>query len=453
MVRSNFALTRILFIPYGVLLALYLAVVGGGGSWLYLEVRAVETRLLMKELGALIGPFAERLRAGDALASMREQQARWTAEIEALFVTEPALRHVSLRGTDAGFRVDNTGSGRAAVQLAPPLAEDTRPATADDSADVRLYSEAGALFVLHFDMTPVGSPLVRLDFAFDRLMLLNRIESGVASIKRSILLFGVAGVASIVIALGITLIAMRTTRKLEGYFQEMYQRASLTETAAQLVHDLRNPLAALRANVKALLLSPAQIPQIVEELDRDIVTLNDKLSGFLDLTRQRDERTVSVDIAALIDDAVRLAEPVLSRHGLTAQVTVMPGLPRPHWQAASVRDALLNVIINAAQSGQQQGAIEVTAQMQDEVVEISVEDHGRGIPEAAMPRLFDAFFTTRDDGTGLGLAIVRRIVTAHQGWVRAQNRAAGGARVVLCLPLQRKEPPHWWKRLKKPFPT
>jgi signal transduction histidine kinase len=240
---------------------------------------------------------------------------------------------------------------------------------------------------------------------------------------------------------------------LESHFQGIYQRASLTETAAKLVHDLRNPLAALRVNVKGLLVSPEQTQEIVGALDRDIVTLNEKLSAFLNLTRQRDEAVVPIDVAELIADAVRLAEPALAKQGLTVQTEVAADLPRPDLQKSSMRDALLNLILNASQSGQHEGSIRVTAQAKGSGVEIAVEDRGKGIDNEQMSRLFDAFYTTREDGNGLGLAIVQRIVTQHQGRVRAENRQDGGARFVLTLPLHSKETPRWWYRLNRRSPA
>jgi signal transduction histidine kinase len=453
MIQSNFAITRVLVIPYGVLLALHLAVVGGGGIWLYHQVRAVETRLLVDDMIAAIEPFADRLRSGDAIASMRDREAWLVADIERLFLNMPALRNVSVRGPDSGYQMDSDVAGILSSRAVPALSTDVQRAGAFGPPYQRLHGETDALFLVRFDISQVTSPLVRLDFAFDRSMLLARINGGLVAIERSILLFGIVGTLSILIALGITVVAMRTTRKLEGHFQEIYQRASLTETAAQLVHDLRNPLAALRANAKALLVTPQQTHEIVEELDRDIVTLNDKLSAFLNLTRQRDEELEPVDISELIYDAVRLAEPALAQHGLTVETDIAPGLPHPEWQKASMRDALLNVILNAGQSGQQDGSIRVAAQSKGGALEIVVEDRGEGISERDMPRLFDTFYTTRDDGNGLGLAIVQRIVLSHQGQVHAESRPGGGARIVFTLPWQRKETPHWWSGLKRHFPA
>lgn len=449
MIRSNFAITRVLMVPYGILVTLYLSVVGGAGAWLTYEVRAVETRLLLEEIMAAIVPLAESLRTRDALAAMRGRDASLVADAEALFAELPALRNFSVRGPESGYRLEPGANGVVSFGAAASLPENALRADAFSSPGRRLHEETDALFLVRFDMSEAAKPLVILDFAFDRSMLLGEVNQALGAIERSILVFSVAGVLSILIALAITVVAMRMTRQLEGYFQEIYHRASLTETAAQLVHDLRNPLAALRANTKALLVSPEQMQEIVGELDRDIVSLNQRLSAFLSLARQRDEGVEPVDVAELIGDALRLAQPVLSRSGLTAEIDIPRDLPRPRWQKASVCDALLNIIINAGQSGQQEGVIRITARSRGGVLEITVEDRGKGIPEQDLPHLFEAFYTTKDGGSGLGLAIVKAVVTAHQGRVSAENRSGGGARILLALPLQRKEPPRWWSRLKK----
>jgi hypothetical protein len=152
----------------------------------------------------------------------------------------------------------------------------------------RLHDETETLFLLRFDLSQVPAPLIRLDFSFDRSMLLKSINDELITIKQSVLMFGVIGAISILVALLITVMAMRITRRLESHFQGIYHRAPLAETAAQLVHNLRNHLAALRANPRALLVSPQQTQEIAGDMDQDIVSLNDKLSVFLDLTQQHE---------------------------------------------------------------------------------------------------------------------------------------------------------------------
>ncbi|WP_419639097.1 histidine kinase dimerization/phospho-acceptor domain-containing protein, partial [Thiolapillus sp.] len=160
----------------------------------------------------------------------------------------------------------------------------------DLPANERLHSESDARFLLRFDLTSAQERPVRLEFSFDRAVLLARVDQGMAAVKEAMLWFSLAGGASIFLA--------------------FYRRAAMTDIAAELVHDLRNPLMALLANVKVLLLSPDQTREIAAELDRDIMTLNDKLNGFLKLTRSHDDSFETTDIGALVRDVGRLAGPV-----------------------------------------------------------------------------------------------------------------------------------------------
>ena len=448
MVRSRFAITRLIVIPFGALFLLYLLVVGGGGLWLYSQVRSAELHALMNRVTEQVRPLAERLGQGDAMAQRDENWLR--DDVAELFSGIPSLRSVAVRGPADSFRFDSAGGAPKPVA---PLPADAPRASADAAPGERFDNEADAVFVIRFDLTDEASPLVRLDFGFDRAMLVESLDRELARIRKAVILFALAGGLSILLALLIALYAMRTTRRIEGHFQEIYQRASLTEMAASLVHDLRNPLMALRANARALLVAPEDAAEIAGELDRDIVALNDKLSAFLDLTRRHDDGFAAVDLPALVEDVVRQARPGAEAQGLTLRVELEENLPQPRWRETSVRDALLNVLINATQSGQRDGEIVLRVRRRDADIEFVVEDRGRGIDAGDLHRLFDPFFTTREDGNGLGLAIVERVVKAHHGRVAIANREGGGARVTMILPIQPKEMPAWWKKLKKDSPS
>jgi len=451
-IRSDFAVTRLILLPYGALLALYLLVVGGGGVWLYRQVQGVETRILFDEVTGALAPVVERLEGVDPTALRHQPDPALYHGLEVLFAALPALRQVTMSGANGGveFVVDRGGAIRSGE--APPLPVPYGRADRVPSPAQRLHAESDARFHIRFDLSHAATAPVRLDFGFDRAALVARVDQGVGILERFFIAFVAAGTASILAAVAISLAAMGVTRKLEVHYQELYQRASLTEIAASLVHDLRNPLAALRANSRALLVSPHQTKEIVAELDRDIVALNDKLSAFLNLTRRHDDDLEPASVRELVQDAARLAEPVLAGQGLAVGLAIPPDLPPVCVRKASVRDALLNILINAAQSGQTQGAVQVAARVRVGWLEILVEDRGKGIPTQHLPHLFDPFYTTREKGTGLGLAIVRRVAADHQGEVYAENRAEGGARVVLRLPLERREVPAWWNKLKRAAP-
>jgi two-component system sensor histidine kinase KdpD len=108
-----------------------------------------------------------------------------------------------------------------------------------------------------------------------------------------------------------------------------------------------------------------------------------------------------------------------------------------------MQHALGNLILNAANHTPADTAIEISAQLADEVLSLSVADHGAGIPPEWLPRIFEKFFrapTAPTGGSGLGLTIVKGFVEAHGGSIAAENRAGGGARFTIKLPQPEKAP-------------
>lgn len=451
MIRSHFAIARLLVLPYGVLLALYLVVVGGGGVGLYLQVRAVETRLLVDEIDMLTEPLRARLRTVDSVASMKKPGAGLLGDFQRLFTDLPALQRITVRDRQGGFELEN-GFTQVSLRPASPLPEDAKPLAAEPPPGRRLYSESGSEFRMGYDLVPATEPPAQLALTFDRAALLARIETGLASIEWAIRLFALVGALSICAALIITVVAMQRTQRIEAYFQEVYRRASIADLAAELVHDLRNPLMAFRANVTALKIAPARASEVVADMDRDIAVIADKLNGFLKLTRRGSDDFSPADIDALLREAARLAGPVLAQRGLGLELDSVTAIPQAIVQKDALRDALVNVLVNAAESGQTEGVIKVTTRVCEGWLQITVEDRGHGIAAQHAPRVFDAFYTTKQEGNGLGLAIVKRVVADHGGRVSAENRAGGGARILITLPLQPKEVPGWWKTLSRHHP-
>ncbi|MFC6674245.1 hypothetical protein [Marinobacterium aestuariivivens] len=184
MIRSNFAITRLVLLPYGTLLTLYLLVIGGGGAWLYFQVREVETSLVVDEVLMEIEPLAEKLRQVDAMAFVRRQEPWLISEAQRLFARLPALRNIAVRGPDGGVQLNN-GGGRISTGTTSPLPVDARRVHSFAPSGQRLHAESGTLFLIHFDLTPRPTTLVRLEFGFDREMMLAKVNEGLIKIRQA----------------------------------------------------------------------------------------------------------------------------------------------------------------------------------------------------------------------------------------------------------------------------
>jgi signal transduction histidine kinase len=140
-----------------------------------------------------------------------------------------------------------------------------------------------------------------------------------------------------------------------------------------------------------------------------------------------------------------MAEHALRRQRVTVKQRLDPAVGMLRCDAGQLKQVLLNLFLNAVQAMPQGGELTVTVSLQSnpEVgrswARIAVQDTGCGIEPANLSRIFDPFYTTREEGTGLGLAIVHGIVDAHKGRVEVDSRPGKGSTFTVVLPLAGQE--------------
>jgi nitrogen fixation/metabolism regulation signal transduction histidine kinase len=148
-----------------------------------------------------------------------------------------------------------------------------------------------------------------------------------------------------------------------------------------------------------------------------------------------------VNLNQLVTEVTDLYRAQVAGRGVTLEVRLEPAVTSVVADRGRLRQLLHNLLTNAVEAleGQASGAITVLTRLVvrngEEVAEVAVEDNGPGFQRELIGQVFDPYVTTKPRGTGLGLAIVRKIVEEHGGHVEADNRAEGGARVRIELPL------------------
>ncbi len=209
--------------------------------------------------------------------------------------------------------------------------------------------------------------------------------------------------------------------------------AALGELAAVMAHEVRNPLGvifnslgSLRRTIERPSVDTSVLLGIVqEEADR----LNRIVGDLLDFSRPSQAMLDPVAIGPLIRSALEAARQAAGLEQVNLVAEVPDELPRFVVDAHLMRQALVNLILNAAQSMPRGGTVTVRAQAERvgsaSVARIDVSDEGTGISPQISARIFQPFFTTKATGTGLGLAVVKRIIDAHQGEIAIQSDAQG----------------------------
>jgi PAS domain S-box-containing protein len=227
-----------------------------------------------------------------------------------------------------------------------------------------------------------------------------------------------------------------TQRKIaEGRLREQAALAHLGQLAAVVAHEVRNPLAGVRASLQVL------DGRRGERRDREIIAamiqrldgLNDKLDDLLLYARPKAPYLQAIDLSMMVEEAAASARAATGNIVPAIEVEVPSGL-LVRADPEMLRAALLNLLMNACQAGGSTG-VDVRATPDNGICRLAIADRGPGIGEEIRDRVFEPFFTTRAAGTGLGLAIVRRLIELQEGTVALHDRPGGGTIAELTLPI------------------
>jgi signal transduction histidine kinase len=225
--------------------------------------------------------------------------------------------------------------------------------------------------------------------------------------------------------------------------------SAVGELAAKLAHEVLNPLAGMKAATQLLERQGTAAPgggpvvETARALDREITRVESLVRRLMNYARPLAPRFELATVGSLVDAALEAAAPALARHKTRVERREEPELPPLEVDPQLVTQALVNLIVNAAEASPADGApIEVEAARaislgRDEIA-VRVRDRGAGIPPDRERELFKPFFTTKPEGHGLGLAVSQNILLEHGGRIVASNRPDGpGALFELQIPVVR----------------
>ena len=224
-------------------------------------------------------------------------------------------------------------------------------------------------------------------------------------------------------------------KRSEERLREQEALARLGQMAAVVAHEVKNPIAGIRGALQVIgsrMAADTRDKPIIGEIIARLDALNRIVQDLLVFARPRELRAEPTDLKGLVlstvdhlkrDPAVQAVAIDVSGNGAVVNV-----------DAEQLRLAVQNVLMNAVQAMNGQGAIHVDITRHDGEWTISMADTGPGMPPEVKEKVFEPFFTTRSRGTGLGLPIARRVVEAHGGRIGIETPATGGTVVSLSIP-------------------
>ena len=215
--------------------------------------------------------------------------------------------------------------------------------------------------------------------------------------------------------------------------------AALGRVAAQIAHEVKNPLAGLL--LYAMHLKGKAAGKLAESeaalLDKIIDTVN-HLTGtceqVLDFARPISRARQPADLNRVAADVLQLAAPQIDASRVETRLTLAEGGAVAHVDVSSVRAALMNLVLNAAQAMRDGGRLSVATKRAGDSVRLEIADTGQGMTAEQAEKIFEPFYTTKAAGLGLGMPYAKKVVEQHGGAIEVESRAGDGTTVRMTLP-------------------
>jgi PAS domain S-box-containing protein len=257
----------------------------------------------------------------------------------------------------------------------------------------------------------------------------------------------------------------------EARMRRMESLASLTTLAAGVAHEIKNPLGSISIHMQLLKKAmkkneelyysshPAEHPDINHEayvgpngyfnmfkkytgvIDEEIERLNHIVVDFLFAVRPMNIDAREGDINAFIRSLAEFVKYELAEAKVDVDLNLADGLPLIEFDERLMKQALLNLVQNAVAAMPAGGVLTVTTErdLNEGGVKIIISDTGTGIPEKNLSKIFEPYFTTKENGSGLGLTLVFKIIREHQGEINVKSREGEGSSFIISLPVPQKD--------------
>ncbi len=237
--------------------------------------------------------------------------------------------------------------------------------------------------------------------------------------------------------------------------ERMERLALLGELSAGIAHEIRNPLAGIKAAAQVLQenYSPDDVPtQLIDRIVREVDKANRLLKEFFKFARPTPPKFAFYDIQMIIDSVYLLLAPRLKKRNIQFEEDAEDNIPQVYVDETQIEQVILNLFLNAIDAMPAGGTISVNVYQKKltlldsekeryavsnknlSYVLVEVSDTGIGIPPEQLPRIFNPFFTTKPEGLGLGLSICSRLIEENRGKIDVVSTKGKGTTFIIALP-------------------
>jgi signal transduction histidine kinase len=243
-------------------------------------------------------------------------------------------------------------------------------------------------------------------------------------------------------------VAERTAELVETHKRLVQQEriAALGRAAAQVAHEVKNPLAGLllyALHLKSKIdKSSASEALLVDKIVETINHLTDRVEQILGFARPLNLTRRSRNLNRIIHDVLELLQPQITANRIDVRLSLGEDASSAMIDESSMRGALMNLILNAIEAMPNGGSLSITSERTDDTLRLEIVDTGRGISAEEAKNIFEPFYTTKDQGLGLGMPYAKKIIEQHGGTISFSSRPGAGTKLSVGLPAEPKGVAH-----------
>ena len=236
--------------------------------------------------------------------------------------------------------------------------------------------------------------------------------------------------------------AIDKTRNLEKRAINSERLAFIGTLAGGLAHEIKNPLSTLNINLQLLKEelesmtgeNSKRVYMKTQVLQKEVQRLEQILNDFLRFARGQKLELKDYDMNEILDEVADFVTPEIKQKKILILKSYDADLPQCHLDSNLIKQAILNIIINAEQAMENGGELMIRTSKDKKYIQIDITDTGPGIPKDIIDKIFQVYFSTKKTGTGLGLPTAKRIIEDHRGTISVQSEEGKGTNFSITLP-------------------
>lgn len=238
-----------------------------------------------------------------------------------------------------------------------------------------------------------------------------------------------------------TRVAERTAELVETHQRLVNQEriAALGRAAAQVAHEVKNPLAGMLLYALHLKSKVTNLPEsetyLIDKIVETINHLNSRVEQILSFARPVSLKLHSGDLNEIVGGVLELLRPQLTANKVEVSLSLDQQETYGMFDESSIRGALMNIMLNAIEAMPEGGTLSIATSSTSDSLQLQISDTGRGINDEEVQKIFEPFYTTKAQGLGLGMPYARKIIEQHDGMISINSRPGEGTTINIALPV------------------